>query len=232
MSAEDIQVATVMASVARSLVESKGLDETLNRITSRACDSIPGVDFASISIRHDGGRLETVAPTDDITVRADALQYDYHEGPCFEAATDEKLVSTADVEADSRWPRYGPAAGALGLRGQLALELYDNAQSRGALNLYSRDVGVFADQHDLAELFAIHAAIAMGHVRTVDGLQVALATRKVIGQAIGITMQRYRIDEDRAFDFLIRVSQTGNIKLRDVALEVVQGDPATFDDNQ
>jgi AmiR/NasT family two-component response regulator len=70
-------------------------------------------------------------------------------------------------------------------------------------------------------LFATHAAIAMGHVRTVGGLVKALTTRKIIGAAIGITMERYQIDEDQAFKFLVRVSQTGNIKLRDVAAQLV-----------
>jgi hypothetical protein len=34
-------------------------------------------------------------------------------------------------------------------------------------------------------------------------------------------MERYRIDADRAFQFLIRASSTSNVKLRDVADEVV-----------
>jgi AmiR/NasT family two-component response regulator len=34
-------------------------------------------------------------------------------------------------------------------------------------------------------------------------------------------MERYQIDEDQAFKFLVRVSQTGNIKLRDVAAQLV-----------
>ncbi|HYO34227.1 MAG TPA: ANTAR domain-containing protein [Nocardioidaceae bacterium] len=80
------------------------------------------------------------------------------------------------------------------------------------------------DQHQLVELFATHAGLAMGRDRTVGGLLVALGTRKVIGQAIGITMARYGIDEERAFEFLIRVSQAENLKLRDVAVGVVSGE--------
>ena len=34
-------------------------------------------------------------------------------------------------------------------------------------------------------------------------------------------MERYRIDADAAFQFLVRVSSTSNHKLRDVADEVV-----------
>ena len=34
-------------------------------------------------------------------------------------------------------------------------------------------------------------------------------------------MERYRIDADRAFQFLVRASSASNIKLRDVADEIV-----------
>lgn len=98
--------------------------------------------------------------------------------------------------------------------------LHDTGQGS---HLYSRSPVALVDQHQLVELFATHAGLAMGRVRTVGGLLVALGTRKVIGQAIGITMARDGIDEERAFDFLIRVSQGENVKLRDVAVGVVNG---------
>lgn len=49
----------------------------------------------------------------------------------------------------------------------------------------------------------------------------ALATRNVIGQAVGIVMERYKVDSDRAFAFLVRLSQTRNTKLRTVATALV-----------
>jgi GAF domain-containing protein len=221
MSAEDVGLATVMAQVARTLGASSDREETLASITRCACDTIPGADFASVSVRYEDGHLETFAPTSDIITRADALQYTLREGPCYEAATHERTVSADDLSDDPRWPRYGPAVVEMGLRSQLALELYDGPRSTGALNLYSRSLGVLTGQQDLAGLFAVHAAVAMGHVRTVSGLLGALETRRVIGAAIGITMERYRIDEDEAFSFLIRVSQTSNIKLREIAVQIV-----------
>jgi GAF domain-containing protein len=223
MSADDIRLASLMAQVAKTLGSAGSLDETLAGITKCACDTIPGADFASISARHRDGSLETLAPTDEIIKQADALQYEFHEGPCYDAATEERTIHCDDLETETRWPHYGPAAVKLGLRSQLALELYDGPDSSGALNLYSVDKGLLTDQRDLAELFATHAAIAMGHVRTVGGLVKALETRKIIGEAIGIIMERYQINEDQAFKFLVRVSQTGNIKLRRLAAQVVEG---------
>jgi GAF domain-containing protein len=222
MSAEEFRLAGVMAQVATTLGAAPDLDATLVSITRCACDTIPGVDFASISALFPDGHLETFAPTHEIIREADDLQYEMREGPCYEAATEERTVGADDLTTDPRWPRYGPAVVQLGIRSQLALELYDAPESTGALNLYANEPGALTGQRDLAELFATHAAIAMGHVRTVSGLVKAMATRKLIGEAIGITMERYRIDEDQAFKFLVRVSQTGNIKLRDVAAQLVQ----------
>ncbi len=72
-----------------------------------------------------------------------------------------------------------------------------------------------------ARLLATHAAIVLGHVQHAQQLNQALESRKIIGQAIGIVMERYHIDHDRAFQFLVRASSTSNIKLRALAEEVV-----------
>ena len=77
------------------------------------------------------------------------------------------------------------------------------------------------DAQALTRLFATHAAIALGHANERENLNEGLQTRKVIGQAIGILMERYKIDEDRAFAFLVRASSHGNIKLRAIAQELV-----------
>jgi AmiR/NasT family two-component response regulator len=87
--------------------------------------------------------------------------------------------------------------------------------------VYSDTRGAFDASRHIVELFASQAAIAMNFVRTTQTLQEALATRKTIGQAIGIVMERFRIDEDQAFAFLVRTSQDGNIKLRAVAQKIV-----------
>ncbi|NHA00254.1 ANTAR domain-containing protein [Nocardioides sp. W3-2-3] len=39
-----------------------------------------------------------------------------------------------------------------------------------------------------------------------------MASRQAIGTAVGIIMERYRISETRAFQFLVRASSTSNVK--------------------
>ena len=53
--------------------------------------------------------------------------------------------------------------------------------------------------------------------RTFDSLD----TRKLIGQAQGILMERLDIDADRAFEYLVRQSQARNEKLRTIAEWIV-----------
>ena len=57
----------------------------------------------------------------------------------------------------------------------------------------------------------------------VDTLQVALVSAREIGVAVGIVMERYRLDNAHAFAYLARLSQAENRKLRDIAAELVAG---------
>lgn len=198
-----------------------GLDKTLGNITTAAVEVLPEVQMASITVRYADGRLETLAPTDEALLAVDSAQYELREGPCYEAATDTVHVASGNLAADPRFPRYAQVANAHGIRAQAGIRLFDAQSSQGALNLYSRHVGSFEDLAALAELFAHQAAIALEYARHVDNLQQALQTRQMIGQAVGMVMERYQLGEARAFAVLTRLSQESNVKLRDVAQSIV-----------
>ncbi len=74
----------------------------------------------------------------------------------------------------------------------------------------------------VADLFATHAALALGKAEKVDQLSQALRTREVIGQAVGLLMQKYDLDTDAAFGFLVRTSSHSNTKVRDIAVRMVE----------
>lgn len=210
-----------MNAVAASLSQPSDVEETLIRITRTALDTVPGADYVSISVRHPDGKLDTVAPTDPLITQIDELQYELREGPSYDVVTDDDWIVSDDVRTESRWPVYGPRVGALGIRAQVAMRLHLDTKSRIGLNLYSRDRGGFDDPQHIAELFASHAKIALGYAQEITSLTEALASRTVIGKAIGIVMERYSIPDDRAFDFLTRVSQSTNVKLREVSERLV-----------
>lgn len=205
----------------RSTLTPADLDHTLGKITAAAVAALPDVEYASITIKHSDDRLETVAPTDDLICDLDAAQYEFHEGPCYEAATHTVHVSSPDLATETRWPRYAPVAVDAGIAAQAGIRLFDSPDSSGALNLYAKRPGAFEDLRGLDELFTHHAATAIEYAREISQLKQAVETRTVIGRAVGILMHKYRLDDARAFAFLARMSSTSNTKLRQVADEVV-----------
>lgn len=205
----------------RAALTPADLDRTLARITAAAVEVLPEVEYASITIRHADGRLETSAPTDDIVLRLDAAQYEFHEGPCYEAATETVHVASADLTSEPRWPRYAPVALNAGVKAQAGIRLFDAPESNGALNLYSRERGSFEELDGLGQLFSHHAATAIDYAREITQLQQAVQTRQAIGQAVGIVMHQYGLDDAHAFAFLARLSSHQNQKLRSVADQVV-----------
>lgn len=197
------------------------LDETLHRITAAAVEVLPEVTMSSISIKHADGTLETVAPTHEVLCEVDAKQYELREGPCFEATIETGSVVSTDLATDDRFPHYRECALEAGIRAQIGIRLFDAAKSQGALNLYSDRPGAFADVGSLADLFREQAAMALGYASEIQSLRDAVKTRQLIGQAVGVVMQRYDLNDQRAFAFLARLSQTRNVKLRVVAEELL-----------
>lgn len=219
--ARDLHLVNVMNAVAASLSQPSEVDETLIRITRTALETVPGAHYVSISVRYPDGTLDTVAPTDPLITQIDELQYELREGPSYDVVTDDESILTDDVRTEARWPTYGRRVAALGIRAQLSMRLHLDSKSRVGLNLYSRQTEAFDDPQHVAELFASHAKIALGYAQEVSELTQALATRTVIGKALGIVMERYSITDERAFEFLTRVSQSTNVKLREVAERLV-----------
>ena len=161
----------------------------------------------------------------------DALQYGLREGPCHDSIKDGGVTVVEHARHEQRWPRYMPQAAQRGLRAQLAIGLYHDDETVGGLNLYSTESDTIdADAVQIAEMFPSHAALALGRSQYESQLGEALATRKVIGQAIGIVMERYQVDEDRAFQFLVRASRSGNIRLNAFARELVEGTNQKYGD--
>lgn len=215
-------LAASLAAAAEAIDAAETLDDTLKTIAKATLASVPGFEHVGISVRHRDGRIETMAGTSDLVWELDDLQYKLSEGPCVDAIQTEPIVTVPQLAHEQRWPRYVPEAVKHGLRAQLAVQLFADDERLGGLNLYSTESdAIDEDAPHAAELFATHAAIALGRAQREENLNHALATRKVIGQAIGIVMERYGIDDSRAFQFLVRASSTGNIKLRDIAQEVV-----------
>ena len=197
-------------------------DAALRSIAVSAAANIPGVDFASITLQEAHERLRTLAATDPLaedgcpSVRAG-------RGPCYAAVTEDRFVLVNDVSATMAFPRYGSRAAEHGIGAQAAIQLVHNGD-RAGLNLYSRRQEVFdRSTVQFAELFATQAAALLQYAVQVEQLGEALHTRTDIGTAVGIVMERYSIDRNSAFAFLVRNSSNRNLKLRLLAQQVIDG---------
>ena len=70
-------------------------------------------------------------------------------------------------------------------------------------------------------MLAVHAAMAVASAQHVEGLRFANDRRSTIGKALGITMVRYDLDDERAFAVLQPLSSPENHKLFDIAQDVI-----------
>ena len=215
------ELAEAVAASADAFVEPSRLDETLRSILSSALESIKGFDHAGLLISVKG-EVAGRAWTDEVAERLDALQAELRQGPAYDVIDGPQSLMVQDLTHEQRWPRYVPQAVQLGAVAQLSARLqFDRTATLGSLNFYASAEPVFDDEAEsLAEVFAAQAAVAIGGAAVVTNLTEAMESRKVIGQATGILMERFRIDEAHAFAYLRRESSHRNVKLRDVAQEL------------
>lgn len=89
------------------------------------------------------------------------------------------------------------------------------ARERAAVN---RDRA--ADDRDRA------AEKAEEQEREVAGLRTALESRLVIGQAQGLLMARHKLSSETSFGVLVRLSQEHNVKVRELAAQLVAAEEA------
>ncbi|MGO1971753.1 MAG: GAF and ANTAR domain-containing protein [Propionibacteriaceae bacterium] len=217
-----LDLAQVMDHVAKRLNEPVPLEQVLSRIVGSAINTIPGLDYAGVSVWRPNGQIDTLAHTHEIVLELDRLQYSLREGPCVDAMRGELETWVSDLSVETRWPQYGPQAVELGVVSHIGLQLFTEDNKVGGLNLYASRAHAFQqDTLAIARLFATQAAHAMGKAMKEEQLTESIATRTIIGQAMGIVMERYTLDDDRAFSFLKRTSQDGNIKLVEVARHIV-----------
>jgi GAF domain-containing protein len=196
-------------------------EDALAGLATSATTNIPSVDLVSITVHDEHDAFRTVAATDPLAEHLDSLQYELREGPCYAAVTDARLVLVNDLAATSEFPRYGMRAADLGVGSQAAIQLIHDGE-RAGLNLYARRKAAFDRATvQLAELFATQAAAVLEYAAQVEQLHEALHTRTDIGTAVGIVMERYGVDQNKAFAFLVRNSNDRNIKLRALAQQVI-----------
>ena len=200
----------------------------LDRLAQLTAQELPEGSSCGVTVRQDS-RPVTLAASDDFTMQIDQMQYGLGEGPCVDALSTGKANYIADTSTEERWMRFCQTAHEQGVCSCLALPLNSPNGLMGCYNFYSmRSDGFAEESRGQLEVFASNAAGAVAvamkladQAQLSDNLHQALTSRAVIDRAIGIIMAQQRCDADPAFDILRRASQNRNVKLRELAAEIV-----------
>ncbi len=178
------------------------LEDALQRALELAIDIVPGCEQAGISMQR-GKRVETPASVGPLANACDRLQEQLGAGPCVTALREADVVRIDDVLTDGRWPDFTEASAQLGLRSMFACRLATTRDVLGALNLYSTEPGAFDDDSEnLALGYATHVGLALSALDKEKNLRKAMESRELIGQAMGILMERHRTTASQAFDLM------------------------------
>ncbi|XWO29104.1 GAF and ANTAR domain-containing protein [Rhodococcus sp. BGS-1C] len=196
----------------------ESVEDTLRSITDATLSLVPSATDVSVSLVIGRRRVQSRAATSTTALEIDRLQDCLEEGPCLDAVWTHQTIEVPDLGKETRWPRFAPAAAALGVRSMLCFQLYTLHDNLGALNLSSTSVDAFdGEARQTGTLVATHAAVALIAAEHEHQMQSALASRDVIGQAKGIVMERYDVSAIRAFDMIRKLSQDWNITVAELA---------------
>jgi len=234
LEARSDEIALAMHELAHLLVAEESVQTTLQRVADLAARVIEDCDAAGVTLLSPDGSYETAAYTSHRTLAVDRGQYTRDAGPCLQAIADKRIVRLDVEKATERWPDFVTDARAHDVRSFLAAPLLLNGVAIGALNLYSaKPTGFDAVDDVLVALFTGQASVAVANARVyadahrlTEQLNEAIASRAVIEQAKGVLMAQHGVDAQGAFDRLRSQSQNTNIKLRDIAREIVESTQA------
>lgn len=159
----------------------------------------------------------------------DELQNSFTDGPCMTAIRADTVIRAGDLRSDGRWPEYAAAAQEQGVRAVLGLPFRLDDEAKAGLNVYSatphdfdpstvESIVLHVDQASSALRLAVRQAL---HSDTARDLRAAMESRTVIDLAVGILMGRNRCSQEEAVEILKRASNHRNVKLRDLAAELV-----------
>jgi GAF domain-containing protein len=216
-----ITVASELADLSR-LVADDDFGATTAKFVNRIVRTIPGCDEALITVRSGAG-VEMVHTSGDLGF--DPLT----PGPIVEAVTFREPRQLGDAMADQRWPAFATQLINAGYHSCLTIPLSTRGDDSAVLTLLSRQEGQFGESsYDVVLLLTLHAGVAFDNATTyhdslklVGQLREALRTRSLVGRAQGLLMRDRGYDSDNAFAVLKRASQNKNVKLRDLATQLV-----------
>ena len=227
---DDLHLETVLPSLqamSERITSGSTLPEACEALAEIVARVVAGADYVSVARRRGKG-VRTAAYTHDMAATTDRLQHEVSGSPSAEALESAGICVTGSLLDDPRWPALGALATLYtDVHSVLSLGLpcaQDGIQA--VLNIYGRRTNAFDERaRAVATLLTLQAAPLLSRVAAAEkvaNLEVALASSREIGIAIGVLMFSRKITRDEAFSLLCATSQEKHRKLRDIAGEVAE----------
>ena len=224
------RVSEAFVALADTLVDEYDIIDLLDQLVGHSVKLL-AADAAGILLTDLREQLRPVAVSSEDAETMELLQLQSDEGPGLEAYRTATQVRIPDLaQAADRWPKFVAAVARSGAFASVhAIPLRLRGEAIGALNLFHREVGALPDAdlalgQALADVATIgilqERAIRRGEVLN-EQLQTALHSRVVIEQAKGVVAQHLGVGMDAAFDRLRRYSRGNNLRLAQVARQLV-----------
>ena len=217
--------------LADTLVADFDVVELLTLLADR-CVDVLGVAAAGLMLVAPDGDLRVMASSSEAMRILELFELQSQEGPCLDCFSTGRPVANQDLLiVGGRWPRFAAEALAAGFRSVHALPLRLRGTVIGALNLFYTEPGTMPQADlDAAQALADVATIGILQHRAALQAQVlneqlnqALNSRIVIEQAKGIVAEREHLNMEQAFSRLRNHARNQNLKLADVAHDVIAG---------
>jgi GAF domain-containing protein len=215
-------VSEQFAELAHDLRVQTDADGALTRMLDLVVEHAPGADYASVTTCRKSPRA--LASTAPMATRAEKAQRDGRQGPGYACIEDRWVYVIGDLATDPRWPGFAKdVLAATTVRSLAAVPL--PAPTAACLTVFSEQPNSFTDSAigqittlaaHVSTLVALHEA-----AEEAANLQIALASNRDIGVAIGILMAQRRVTAEAAYDQLKQASQDLHRKLHDIAGDVM-----------
>jgi GAF domain-containing protein len=223
-------LARTLADLALRLAEAPTLSETERRVVEQAVRLVGG-DHAGLFVLRGRRGVELAQATDPVVEQLTGDESGGAEpGPELAVLGGDDVQVVVDTGLDRRWPEWSARAHAAGFRSAVAVRVGTLGPVHGSLVVVAAAPGAFGagagaragGAVERARLLAAHAGTALVAAQQQENLWQAVDARKLIGQAQGMLMERFRLDTDQAFAVLLRYSQDRNLKLRTVAEQLIE----------
>lgn len=218
--------AEVFAKLAQIVYADDSRDAALQAICDAAVVLVDGCDHASIMVRRNG-KFMTAAASDDVARQIDVMERRLSDGPCLDAITEESAVLDPELADGSTWTQLATwILDNTDVRGIAGFRLISDGVKAGALNVFSDTPWALTQESvNQATVLTSFASVAIRAAEDHESalhLREGLVSNREIGKAVGLLMAFHKISDTDAFELLKSASQQMNIKLAEVAREVLE----------